>query len=127
MSADDLKGAELFAEQLRSIGYNTLVDGSWVEFSYTAPGGTHEGTEVTMAINVPVNFPLTPPGGIDFSPRLPNRPIHPGGEHPIRSHDGRRFKGNGEYWSRPFMEWHNQTSKDAKTYIAWVNHLWITT
>lgn len=122
-----LQGAELFALQLKPLGIEATIDGQWVEFEFVVPGGTYAGTTVLLALQVPPQFPSAPPSGIDFTPRMPDRPINQGAQHPARSHDSRRFPGNGEYWSRPHQKWNEEPTKDAKAYMAWVRNLWITT
>lgn len=114
----------LFAEQLRKLGYDAIVENDWVEFDYLVPGGTYEGKMVRSAIKIPSNLDQEPPHGIDFSPRL--RPVNQGAQHPARSHPSKRFP-NGEHWSRPFENWHLQPKKDAATYMAHVHNLWMTT
>ena len=116
---------EIFAKQLGKLGYQPIIDGNWVEFSYEVLGGTHVGTSVQMAIKVPNNLEHEPPHGIDFTPRL--RPQNTGAQHPARSHPSERFPTNGEHWSRPFVDWHIQKNKDASTYMSHVHNLWITT
>jgi len=120
-----MQGSELFISELKQIGHDATLSNGWVEFDYEITGGTYNGQKVKMAIKIPPNFPIVPPGGFDFSPRL--RPLNPSAGHPLRSHESSRFKTQGEYWSRPFQEWNKQTQKDTKTYMSWVRNLWITT
>ena len=122
-----MPGASLFAEQLRGLGHAVVVDGDWVELDYVAPGGTYGGTQVRLALQVQSDFPLTPPSGIDFKPRMPGRPVNQSGEHPARSAPSRRFGEGGEYWSRPHAAWNTEPVKDARTYLVWVNTLWMST
>jgi hypothetical protein len=121
------QGAELFAGQLRAKGTAVVVDGDWVEFDFEVPGGTYAGAVVRMGIQVPGQFPTAPPGGIDFKPRQPGRPLNTGAEHPQRSHSSRRYGDAGEYWSRPHTTWNSEQTKNASAYMAWVRHLWLTT
>lgn len=122
-----MSGPALFAEQLRALGYEAKVDGEWVEFGYTAPGGTHAGAEVALAVAVPANFPITPPGGIDFTPRMPGRRVNATAQHPERSHPSKRHGEAGEYWSRPHPAWNAEPKKDARAYLVWINTLWMST
>lgn len=127
MSQDATQQAGLFAEQMRDLGFEATAQEDWVFFPFVVPGGTHEGATVNMAIQVPPDFPLSAPSGIDFEPRFTNRPLNPGGEHPQRSHASRRFGEGGEYWSRPHLRWAEEKTKDARAYLAWVRNLWMTT
>jgi hypothetical protein len=118
-------GAELFAEQLKPLGIEPSVTSEWVEFTFEVPGGTYAGTTVRMAIQVPPEFPRTPPGGIHFKPRL--RPVNAAaGSHPERSHESSRFP-EGEYWSRPYQDWAGLKTKTASSYMGHVRNLWLTT
>ena len=123
----NLQGADLFAHQLQPLGIEATVDGPWVEFQFVVPGGKYAGTTILLAIQVPPQFPNAPPSGIDFKPRMPDRPINHAPKHPDRSHESRRFPGAGEYWSRPHQRWNEEPVKDARAYMAWVRNLWITT
>ncbi len=119
------EGAQAFADQLRSIGIQSSIKHqTWVEFDYVVEGGKFAGTSVKMAINVPNNFPATPPSGINFSPRL--MPQNTSAQHPQRSHPCRHpdWKANGEYWSRPHSTWNSEGNKNAQTYMAFVRQLW---
>jgi hypothetical protein len=127
MSAPGAQGVALFVQQLRDQGYEAAVDDTWAIFSFIVPGGTFQGNEITMAINVPCDFPITPPPGIEFGPRFESRPVNPGGEHPARSHVSSKFPQSGEYWSRPHPRWNEEKVKSAQAYMAWVTHLWMTT
>jgi hypothetical protein len=127
MSGPQRVGPELFADQLRAKGVEVVVDGGWVEFNYEVPGGSYAGASVQMAILVPAQFPATTPHGIDFSPRMPDRPIATNAPHPKRSHPSKRFGPEGEHWSRPYQGWNKEKVKDANTYMVWVQSLWMTT
>lgn len=121
-----MSGPEAAEAQLRTLGYEVMRDGEWVEFDYEVPGGTYAGTKIRQAWHVPGNFPITPPSGIDFKPRMPGRTVN-SGEHPARSSHSRRFGGDGEYWSRPHHGWNSEPVKDARAYLVWVQTLWVTT
>lgn len=120
------QGSQLFAAQLRDLGYEVTVDGNWVEFDYEVPGGRYSGATVRKAISVPPNFPSTPPKGFDFKPRFPDRPVNEGAQHPLRSHPSDRFGRGGEHWSRPHPSWNAEAVKDARAYLAWARTLWMT-
>lgn len=123
------QGAELFALQLTELGYEATVMDTWVMFTYEVPGGTHSGVSVKMAINVPAQFPDVPPSGINFTPRLPGRPVNTGAQHPARSHPHQKLDidNRGEYWSRPHNSWAKEPDKNARAYLAFINDLWMTT
>jgi|GEM_PF-4133922 len=121
------QGVQAFASQLGRLGYQIEIDGDWVIFEYTVPGGTYAGRMVTKGIRVPPNFPATTPHGIDFTPRFENRPINQNAGHPERSHPSRRWGNEGEHWSRPHPGWNAEPKKDVATYMAHVAELWMTT
>ena len=123
------QGVALFAAQLEAMGFAVTVTRTWAEFTFVVPGGTHDGVSVEMALNVPANFPDVPPSGINYTPRLPGRPVNTNAQHPARSHPHQKpGVGNaGEYWSRPHPSWAQEQEKTARTYMAFVNDLWVTT
>ena len=118
-------GVQLFCEQIAGEGYSVLMDGDWIEFDYEVPAGTFCGRVVRLAMSVPKDFPVSPPGGIDFKPAM--RPPNPSASHPDRSHPSNRFGPEGEYWSRPYPSWNGESDKTAATYMVWVRTLWATT
>lgn len=124
-----MPGVDLFIEQLKTINIDaTIEDKSWVVFDFQVEGGTFANQRIKMAINVPLDFPLTAPSGIHFTPRLRPLNMDSGAIHPERSHPCQyeAWKENGEYWSRPFPKWNDEKRKNAQTYMAFVRQLWET-
>jgi hypothetical protein len=116
-----LSGTPEFARQLEEIGIGpSHVDGARVRFAYTIEVGRFAGQEVTLAFEVPENFPLTPPSGPHVSPRL--LPLNPSANtHPqkvLESNFGPEF----EYWSRPYTDW-GKDGRTVRTYFAFIRHL----
>lgn len=115
-----------FVAQLRARGYQVSEHGgSKVVFPYTIPSGRIAGTQVRVGYEVPLDFPLNPPGGLHVSPRI--LPLNPqGGQHPnsgiSASAFGEAFSGEWEYWSRPMHHW-AQTKRTVRDVIAHLSHL----
>lgn len=125
-----MSGVDLFLEQLKMIGIDAVIEcKSWAVFDFQVENGSFAGQRVRMAIYVPPDFPMVPPTGINFSPRL--RPVNVDSKsmHPERSHPCQfvAWKDNGEYWSRPIPKWNEEKRKTAQTYMAFVRQLWETT
>lgn len=104
------RGPEEFARQTRLLGQaNVTSDGVWVEFDLDVPAGSHAGTTVRIAAEVPLDFPDTPPTGPHVRPRLqhPHGAVHESGRGP-------QFV----YWSRPAQNWATE-----RTVRAWLRHV----
>ena len=102
-----------FANQLSARGLDVTVVGDFITFPFTVPVGGLTGQEIRLGIQVPGDFPASPPPGPHVSPRRG----HPGGavlDSPLGA--------EWEYWSRPFQDW-PATSRTAEEYLAHVRTL----
>lgn len=91
---------------------------NWVQIPYEIQRGTFATRAVTLAFEVPPDFPTTPPSGPHLSPRL--RPNNTAERHPDRVADS----GMGDGWmylSRPFQGW--MARKGVAGYLAFVGRL----
>jgi hypothetical protein len=94
-----------------------------VIIAYTVPCGRFIGQEIRLGLEIPTDFPLTPPSGPHISPHLlPMNSSAPG--HPERVAES-PFGSDWQYWSRPFREWPN-TARTVKAYMAHIRHLFDT-
>ena len=103
-----------FAAQLRALGFNVTVTGSFVTFSFEIQSGGRSGLVVTLGIEVPGDFPANPPTGPHVRPKLG----HPQGQ----VHASAGLGADGEYWSRPFELW-PATNRSVSDYMAHVRLL----
>jgi hypothetical protein len=105
--------------QLENLGFIVeLLDNQFVVFSYIVPHGRFRDKEIVIALEAP-QFPLNPPSGLYIKPHI--MPISGGGgAHPTGGIHQRNIPTHEwQYWSRPFHNWNN-SSKDAKTYVAFI-------
>lgn len=112
-------GREEFVRQQVELGHApTLHEGNWVSISHRIERGTHAGKDVTLAFDVPADFPSTPPSGPHVLPRL--RANSDVDRHPDRVANSAR--GNEwMYLSRPFVKW---TAKHGvRGYLAYITSL----
>ena len=100
-------------EELRDLGLEVTVNGSFVTFPFVIQSGSREGQIITVGIEVPVDFPANPPPGPHVRPRL---------GHPDGHVNSSALGGEWEYWSRPFPLW-TSTNKTASDYMAHVRLL----
>jgi hypothetical protein len=121
---------EGFIAELADLGYqaealgpeHTGGDGG-VAFDYEIEVGPQCGTAVRLALQVPSNWPLSPPSGPFVSPHL--LPIFPqtGKGRPWDGvHDGHGRglalpEGEWQYWSRPFPPGWGTTEKTVDVYL----------
>jgi hypothetical protein len=118
MSTDD------FASQLRNLGFEPdLLPNEFVVFDYEVELGKHAGERVKIGLQVPPDWPMSPPSGPFVSPRL--LPISGGVTgrgrpwDAIHTVDGRGLDdpdGVWEYWSRPYMTW-PRTDRSVRAYL----------
>ncbi len=81
----------------------TELGSNRIAFEYVVPAGKFKDTKVTLGLEIPGDFPNTPPGGPHIKPRiLPLNPSAPG--HPERVASS-AFGDEWEYWSRPYQDW----------------------
>lgn len=109
-----MTAADDFAAQLRDLGFDVTVTGLFVTFPFEIQSGGRSGLSVTLGIEVPSDFPATPPSGPHVRPKLG----HPHG----RVHPSPGFGTDGEYWSRPFELW-PATNRSASDYMSHVRLL----
>ena len=102
-----------FARQLIDLGFEVTLSGNRLTFPFNVPIGLIAGQEVRLGIDVPGDFPATPPSGPHVSPRVG----HPGG-----AVHASPFGPDWEYWSRPFLDW-QKTSRTVREYMAHVRTL----
>jgi hypothetical protein len=112
-----------FMAQLRGEGFSPeLRHDVFVVFDYEVPLGRHAGEHVELALQVPTDWPVTPPTGPFVSPRL--LPINPSSGrgrpwdavHEAAPRGLADPEGRWEYWSRPYLDWEN-TDQTAKAYL----------
>ncbi|MFF3598062.1 hypothetical protein [Kitasatospora indigofera] len=78
----------------------------YIVFDYTVETGPRAGTALRIGLQAPADFPVTPPGGPQVSPRIghPKGAVHPS---PLGS--------EWEYWSRPATNW--AADRSARGYL----------
>lgn len=102
-----------FAGQLRALGHQVEIRGQFVTFGFTIPVGRRAHEVVSLGMEVPGDFPATPPPGPHVSPQIG----HPAGAvHPSS------LGAEWEYWSRPFPGW-AATPRTVSDYLAHVRSL----
>ena len=130
-------GVAVFAEGLQQLGFVPAFlkqHADHLFFEYKVQSGRLLGREVRLGFQVPADFPLIPPSGLNVSPHV--HPINPSqdGTHPtfaIHEAQAKPFEkevgGSWQYWSRPFpqSEWAS-SKKTAAIYMAHVWRLWDT-
>jgi hypothetical protein len=112
-----------FMAQLRALGYEPeLRPNEFVLFDYEVEVGKHVGEPVKIGLQVPADWPMSPPSGPFVSPRL--LPLNPssGRGRPwdaVHAAHGRGLddpEGVWEYWSRPLTAW-PRTDHSVKAYL----------
>jgi len=121
------EGQQRFIEQLRGLDYQPEVKANdIVVFEYTIEVGPLTGAHVHLALRLPPDLPLNPPGGPCVSPRI--LPLHPDQSvgHPYGGvHQADDIGPDFEYWSRPFPGWSN-TIRSAAAYMGHIRNLFAT-
>lgn len=113
-----------FMAQLRQLGYEPEVRANdFILFDYEVEVGKHVGEVVKLGLQVPTDWPASPPSGPYVSPRL--LPISSGATgrgrpwDAVHTVDGRGIDdptGIWEYWSRPYLAWPT-TDRSVKAYL----------
>ena len=120
-------GVDAFVEALRQLGYEPEHRGNGlVAFDYEVEVGPLAGHVVKLALQVPGDWPASPPGGLMVSPRL--LPINTDASlgHPRGAvHEAPQLGSDWEYWSRPFHAWPT-TDRTAAAYMSYVRRLFDT-
>lgn len=117
-------GTDGFITELRKLGYETLDrDGGLIVFDYVVEVGPLTGEAVKIAVQVPPDWPATPPGGPIVSPRLLPISSDASAGHPYGAvHEAPQLGPDWEYWSRPFPAW-AQTERSVGAYMCHIRHL----
>ena len=89
-------GAAGFLAALAAHGYEVTPAGDFVIFPYTVEVGSRAGEQVRIGLQVPGDWPLSPPPGPHVSPRL---------GHPHGAVNPSPLGEDWEYWSRPAQNW----------------------
>jgi hypothetical protein len=100
-----ITGHQEFERQLKEQGYEPFLGfpPPRVAFEYEIPRGAFKGLKVKIGLEVPPDFPLTPPTGLHISPCL--LPFNPNGStHKDRTAPS-GFGSDWQYLSRPFVGW----------------------
>ena len=129
---------EQFCEGLRALGYEPEVRpdaqagvGKFVVFDYEIEIGPRRGEIIRLGLQVPPDWPMSPPSGPFVSPHLlPVRPESGRGRPWDNVHEaqGRGVdlpEGEWQYWSRPFPGspgW-GSTEKTVATYLRHIRTL----
>src|SRR4051812_19339580 len=115
-----------FAAQLRDRGYEPeFCPNEFVVFEYEVQVGKHSGETIQLAVQVPPDWPMSPPSGPFVSPRLLPINAATGRGRPwdaVHEAHGRGIEdpdGIWEYWSRPYTAWH----RTDRTVQAYLRHL----
>lgn len=115
-----------FASGLEALGLQPAVDSAnWrVTFDYPVLTGKFAGRTFRMGLEVPRDFPLTPPAGPHVEAVL--HPTGQSGAHPTANvTDSGAFGPGWQYWSRPFPDW-ARSKKTVATYMSYIFRLWDT-
>lgn len=113
------QGRSAFEEGLRALGLRPepRADGRTL-FSYEIPVGRVMGEQVQIGLDVPGDWPTTPPSGPHIAPRLAQtRGVAPGGT--ASNVHGSNFGPEFEYWSRPYHQW----GRDGRSVDAYMSFL----
>lgn len=97
-------GAAGFVAALTAYGYTITEQDGYALFSYTVEVGRRAGEQVEIGLQIPGDWPLSPPPGPHISPPLG----HPGG-----AVIGSPLGAAWEYWSRPAPNWASDRSMRA--------------
>lgn len=106
-------GAAALVAALAASGYQVQVQvveqGQFVLFTYRIEVGSRADQEVRIGLQIPGDWPISPPPGPHVSPRIghPRGAVH---QSPLGS--------DWEYWSRPAQNW-----PADRTVRAYLRHL----
>lgn len=102
-------GAAGFLAALAAAGYTAMEKDGHAVFTYTVEVGSLAGREISIGLQIPGDWPITPPPGPHVSPRL---------GHPDGAVHGSPLGDDWEYWSRPDDLW-----PDERSMRAYLRHL----
>lgn len=117
-------GLSAFVAGLLALGFSpAIIDAKErrVTFDYLVESGKHVGQIYKLGLEVPPDFPLTPPSGPHVNAIL--HPTGQGGSHPTANVNDSAFGGGWQYWSRPFPDWAS-SKKTVAAYMAHIFRLW---
>lgn len=89
-------GAAGFLAALADRGYQATMQDQFVVFPYVVEVGSRAGQQFTIGLQVPADWPLSPPPGPHIRPRI---------GHPHGAVSGSALGDDWEYWSRPAQNW----------------------
>lgn len=120
-----LNGKDLFIDELKQLGCHPEDKGdNRVAFAHVIAEGNFATRTITVGVDVPPDFPVTPPTGPHILPRL--IPMNPSGAGNDRSADSPQFGSDWQYLSRPFRDaqngW-NRTTRNVKAYLRHVRYI----
>jgi hypothetical protein len=117
-------GLAVFTSGLEALGYHPEILNPAqrrIALDYTVETGKHAGKTFKIGLDVPSDFPLTPPSGPHVHAVL--HPIGVSGSHPTANISDSPFGSGWQYWSRPFAGW-TTSKKTVATYMAHIWRLW---
>lgn len=113
-----------FCNGLVALGYQAEVldaEKRYVAFDYVVETGPYAGRTFKHGIEVPQDFPLTPPSGPHICAVL--HQTGQTGEHPKSNVNDSPFGNGWQYWSRPYADW-AQSKQTVAAYLAHIFRLW---
>lgn len=112
-----------FEEGLRALGLEPEPrDDPRTTFRYEIPVGRFIGTVVVIGLDVPGDWPNTPPSGPHVSGRMVGaNGAAPGGTSSNTS--GSNFGADFEYWSRPYPSPWGRDGRTVAAYLAFLRKL----
>lgn len=99
-------GAAGFLAALTARGYQVTQVGEFATFPYTVEVGSRTGEQVMIGLQVPGDWPLSPPPGPHVRPKL---------GHPHGAVNPSPLGAEWEYWSRPAPNW--SADRSVRAYL----------
>lgn len=99
-------GVAGFLAALAAHGYQATTQGQFVVFAYVVEVGSRAGEHFTIGLQVPGDWPLSPPPGPHVRPRT---------GHPHGAVSRSDLGDDWEYWSRPAPNW--STDRGTRAYL----------
>lgn len=115
-------GRDEFIAGLKALDYHVedRPDGR-IEFAYEVMVGSRAGLRTRIGLEVPGDFPLTPPPGPHVNALLHQQ--QGGGVHPTGGIHASPFGSDWQYWSRPYRGW-KPGPQPVRQYLAHITNLW---
>ncbi len=121
-------GVDGFIAGLKALEFEPALRGDGlVGFDYEVEVGPLAGRTVKLALQVPGDWPASPPGGPMVSPRL--LPINTDAAmgHPYGAvHEAPQLGPDWQYWSRPFTVHWPHTDRSVDAYLGHIRRLFDT-